>query len=71
MILPVHERVRAHLVRLLGGLYSLAENLSGRAAEFAARLTELTGASAKDARAEFDLAVERLAQGSLGLEVSA
>ncbi|MGD9913084.1 MAG: aldehyde dehydrogenase family protein [Rhizobiaceae bacterium] len=41
-------------------LYYLAENLSAREAEFVARLTTLTGASAKAAAAEFDLAVERL-----------
>jgi aldehyde dehydrogenase (NAD+) len=41
-------------------LYYLAENLSGRAAEFAARLTELTGATAKAARQEVDQSVERL-----------
>ena len=41
-------------------LYFLAENLSGRAAEFSARLTELTGASAKVARAEVDASIERL-----------
>jgi aldehyde dehydrogenase (NAD+) len=41
-------------------LYFLAENLSIRAGEFAARLTQLTGATAKAARAEVDLSVERL-----------
>ena len=41
-------------------LYFLAENLSIRADEFAARLVALTGASAKAARAEVDLSVERL-----------
>ena len=41
-------------------LYFLAENLSARAAEFAARLSELAGASAKEARAEVDLSIERL-----------
>ena len=41
-------------------LYFLAENLSGRADEFAARLTGLTGVAAKAARAEVDLSVERL-----------
>ncbi len=41
-------------------LYFLAENLSGRADEFVARLTELTGASAKAARAEVDASIERL-----------
>jgi aldehyde dehydrogenase (NAD+) len=41
-------------------LYFLAENLSVRADEFAARLVQLTGASAKAARAEVDLSIERL-----------
>lgn len=41
-------------------LYYLAENLSGRAAEFAARLTELTGANAKAAREEVEQSIERL-----------
>ena len=41
-------------------LYFFAENLSTRADEFAARLTQLTGASAKAARAEVDASVERL-----------
>ena len=41
-------------------LYYLAENLSGRAEAFAARLTQLTGASAKAARAEVEVSVERL-----------
>ncbi|RWE30253.1 MAG: aldehyde dehydrogenase family protein, partial [Mesorhizobium sp.] len=41
-------------------LYYLAENLSGRAGEFAARLTELTGANAKAARDEVELSIERL-----------
>ncbi|BCG77185.1 aldehyde dehydrogenase family protein [Mesorhizobium sp. 113-3-3] len=41
-------------------LYYLAENLSGRAGEFAARLTELTGANAKAAREEVDQSIERL-----------
>ena len=41
-------------------LYFLAENLSVRADEFAARLIALTGAPAKAARAEVDLSVERL-----------
>ncbi|RWP40011.1 MAG: aldehyde dehydrogenase family protein [Mesorhizobium sp.] len=41
-------------------LYYLAENLSGRADEFAARLTELTGATAKAARDEVELSIERL-----------
>ena len=41
-------------------LYFLAENLSGRADEFAARLAQLTGASSKAGRAEVDLSIERL-----------
>ena len=41
-------------------LYFLAENLSIRADEFAARLVALTGVTAKAARAEVDLSVERL-----------
>ena len=41
-------------------LYYLAENLSGRADEFAARISQLTGASPKAARAEVDASVERL-----------
>jgi aldehyde dehydrogenase (NAD+) len=41
-------------------LYFLAENLSIRADEFAARLTSLAGASAKAARAEVELSIERL-----------
>ncbi|ESZ13561.1 aldehyde dehydrogenase family protein [Mesorhizobium sp. L48C026A00] len=41
-------------------LYYLAENLSGRAGEFAARLTELTGATAKAGRDEVDQSIERL-----------
>ena len=41
-------------------LYFLAENLSVRADEFAARLAALTGVTAKAARAEVDLSVERL-----------
>ena len=41
-------------------LYFLAENLSARADEFAARLADLTGVSAKAARAEVELSVERL-----------
>ncbi|AID33642.1 aldehyde dehydrogenase (NAD+) [Mesorhizobium sp. USDA 4775] len=41
-------------------LYYLAENLSGRAGEFAARLSELTGANAKAAREEVELSIERL-----------
>ncbi len=41
-------------------LYFLVENLAARSEEFSARLTQLTGASAKAARAEVDAAVERL-----------
>jgi len=41
-------------------LYYLAENLSGRAGEFAARLSELTGANAKAAREEVEQSIERL-----------
>lgn len=41
-------------------LYYLAENLSGRAGEFTARLTELTGANAKAAREEVEQSIERL-----------
>jgi aldehyde dehydrogenase (NAD+) len=41
-------------------LYFLAENLSVRADEFAARLTALTGASAKAARGEVDASIERI-----------
>jgi aldehyde dehydrogenase (NAD+) len=41
-------------------LYYLAENLSARAGEFAARLTSLTGVSALAAEAEVDAAVSRL-----------
>jgi aldehyde dehydrogenase (NAD+) len=41
-------------------LYFLAENLSGRADEFAARLVQLTGATSKAARAEVDASIERL-----------
>jgi aldehyde dehydrogenase (NAD+) len=41
-------------------LYFLAENLSGRADEFTARLVQLTGAGAKAAREEVELSIERL-----------
>ncbi|TPK67553.1 aldehyde dehydrogenase family protein [Mesorhizobium sp. B2-4-15] len=41
-------------------LYYLAENLSGRADEFAARLVQLTGLPAKAAREEVDQSIERL-----------
>ncbi len=41
-------------------LYYLAENLSGRTEEFAARIVELTGASHKAAKAEVEQSIERL-----------
>jgi len=41
-------------------LYFLAENLSGRAAEFRARLRELTGASKGQAAREVEMSVSRL-----------
>nr|WP_256483416.1 aldehyde dehydrogenase family protein [Aliihoeflea sp. 40Bstr573] len=41
-------------------LYFFAENLDARAEEFAARIADLTGASAHASRAEVDLSVERL-----------
>jgi len=41
-------------------LYFLAENLSVRAAEFAARIARLTGVTAKVATAEVDASIERL-----------
>ena len=41
-------------------LYYLAENLSGRADEFAARLIQLTGVTAKAARDEVEQSIERL-----------
>ena len=41
-------------------LYFLAENLSARSGEFAARLQQLTGATAKAATAEVELSIERL-----------
>ncbi|MFC3053517.1 aldehyde dehydrogenase family protein [Kordiimonas pumila] len=41
-------------------LYYIAENLSVRAGEFAARLTALTGASKKAAEVEVDLSIKRL-----------
>ncbi|PBB80658.1 aldehyde dehydrogenase [Mesorhizobium sp. WSM3879] len=41
-------------------LYYFAENLSGRADEFAARLVQLTGVTAKAAREEVEQSVERL-----------
>ncbi|GAA2883025.1 aldehyde dehydrogenase (NAD+) [Aminobacter niigataensis] len=41
-------------------LYYLAENLSGRTEEFAARISELTAASHKVAKAEVETSIERL-----------
>jgi aldehyde dehydrogenase (NAD+) len=41
-------------------LYYLAENLSARTSDFASRISVLTGASSKSARAEVDLSIERL-----------
>ncbi|CDX34022.1 Aldehyde Dehydrogenase [Mesorhizobium sp. SOD10] len=41
-------------------LYYFAENLSGRADEFAARLVQLTGVTAKAAREEVEQSIERL-----------
>src|SRR5690606_21099779 len=41
-------------------LYFLAENLSVRATEFAARLVQLTGVSAKAAKAEVEASIERI-----------
>ncbi|MEK1887745.1 MAG: aldehyde dehydrogenase family protein [Phyllobacterium sp.] len=41
-------------------LYYIAENLSGRADEFAARLVAMTGASAAAARAEVEASIARL-----------
>jgi aldehyde dehydrogenase (NAD+) len=41
-------------------LYFFAENLSVRADEFAGRISQLTGASVKAARAEVDASIERL-----------
>ena len=41
-------------------LYYLAENLSGRAAEFAARLVAATGVGAEEAAAEVEASIERL-----------
>jgi aldehyde dehydrogenase (NAD+) len=41
-------------------LYYLAENLSGRTDEFAARLVQLTGVAAKIAREEVEQSIERL-----------
>jgi aldehyde dehydrogenase (NAD+) len=40
-------------------LFYLAENLDARAAEFAARLAEMTGSSAKQAEAEVEAAIRR------------
>src|SRR5207249_7471274 len=41
-------------------LYYIAENLSTRALEFAARLEDMTGADAADASAEVEAAISRL-----------
>ncbi len=41
-------------------LYYIGENLSARAGEFAARIADLTNASAKQAEAEVDTAIDRL-----------
>ena len=41
-------------------LYYIAENLSGRAGEFAERIAAMTGASASAARAEVDASISRL-----------
>jgi aldehyde dehydrogenase (NAD+) len=41
-------------------LFYLAENLDARAAEFAARLAEMTGSSAKQAEAEVEAAIRRM-----------
>lgn len=41
-------------------LYYIAENLSARADEFAARISAMTGASAKNAQAEVQQSIERL-----------
>ncbi len=41
-------------------LYYIAENLAIRSGEFAQRLVAMTGCSAKDARREVDLSIERL-----------
>ena len=41
-------------------LYYFAENLSGRANEFAARISQLTGAPLAAARSEVELSIERL-----------
>ncbi|MCA1439258.1 aldehyde dehydrogenase family protein [Ensifer sp. IC4062] len=41
-------------------LYYIAENLSGRAAEFADRISAMTGATAAGAKAEIDAAIARL-----------
>ena len=41
-------------------LYYIAENLSGRAVEFAERIAAMTGASASAARAEVDASISRL-----------
>ncbi len=41
-------------------LYYLAENLSGRVEEFAARIADLSGGSRKAAKAEVEMSIERL-----------
>lgn len=41
-------------------LYYMAENLDGRAAEFAARISDMTGASAAEAKREVEASVSRL-----------
>lgn len=41
-------------------LYYIAENLSARADEFASRIQTMTGASAKDAKAEVEASIQRL-----------
>lgn len=41
-------------------LYYMAENLDGRATEFAARISAMTGASAADAKREVEVSVSRL-----------
>jgi aldehyde dehydrogenase (NAD+) len=55
---PGWAKSTAHLRAQI--LYYIAENLSARGTELARRLRDLTGVSASDARAEVDLAIERL-----------
>jgi len=55
---PGWAKSTAHLRAQI--LYYIAENLSARGTELARRLRDLTGASASEARAEVDLAIERL-----------